>query len=232
LFTQKSGYCTYFASAMTVMLRSTGVPARMVTGFLTSQYIQDSHRSILRDHDFHAWTEVYFPKYGWITLDSTPGNPLSQTDPNYADVFAGAVVSTETPQTPAEEAPVPEIPQPISAEKQANLFVFIIPAIIIALLVLYFWFNRKTRYGPELYTNMIFLATLSGSGPKTWQTSLEFSEQLSSALPAQAPVIGRIISNYTIGCYSSEKTSGQNEVDKKSWLELKKVLIKRIFHAD
>ena len=72
LFTQKTGYCTYFASALAVMLRSVGIPARMVVGFLPGQYDPKAHTYIIRDRDYHAWTEVYFPGYGWITFDPTP----------------------------------------------------------------------------------------------------------------------------------------------------------------
>ena len=72
LFTQKTGYCTYYASALAVMLRSVGIPARMVVGFLPGQYDPKAHTYIIRDRDYHAWTEVYFPGYGWITFDPTP----------------------------------------------------------------------------------------------------------------------------------------------------------------
>jgi hypothetical protein len=75
---------------------------------------------------------------------------------------------------------------------------------------------------------MIFLSSLGGSGPKPWQTPLEFSEQLSAALPKQASIIHRIISHYVIVSYGEEKTLSQKDVDRRSWSELKKALIKRI----
>ena len=72
LFVRRSGNCEYFASAMAVMLRSIGIPARYVTGFLPGEYNDVGGDYIVRESDAHAWVEVFFPDYGWITLDPTP----------------------------------------------------------------------------------------------------------------------------------------------------------------
>ena len=72
LFVTRSGHCEYFASAMTVMLRTLGVPARVVNGFLPGQYNDIGGDYIVRASDAHTWVEVYFPGYGWLTFDPTP----------------------------------------------------------------------------------------------------------------------------------------------------------------
>lgn len=72
LFTKRAGNCEYFASAMVVMLRTLGIPARYITGFLAGQYNDVAQDYIIRARDAHSWVEVYFPKYGWITFDPTP----------------------------------------------------------------------------------------------------------------------------------------------------------------
>jgi protein-glutamine gamma-glutamyltransferase len=72
LFVRRSGHCEYFASAMTIMLRSIGIPARYVTGFLPGEFNDVGGDYIIRESDAHAWVEVYFPNYGWITFDPTP----------------------------------------------------------------------------------------------------------------------------------------------------------------
>jgi protein-glutamine gamma-glutamyltransferase len=72
LFVRRSGNCEYFASAMAVMLRSIGIPARYVTGFLPGEYNDVGGDYIVRESDAHAWVEVYFPGYDWITFDPTP----------------------------------------------------------------------------------------------------------------------------------------------------------------
>ncbi|HVB59267.1 MAG TPA: DUF3488 and transglutaminase-like domain-containing protein [Candidatus Acidoferrales bacterium] len=72
LFDRRAGNCEYFASAMTVMLRAVGIPARYATGFLPGEYNEIGGDYIVRESDAHAWVEVYFPTYGWITFDPTP----------------------------------------------------------------------------------------------------------------------------------------------------------------
>ena len=75
LFEAKSGYCEYFAAAMTVMLRGEGVPARIVNGFQAGTYNRVGKDFIVRGRDAHSWVEVYFPTFGWITFDPTPADP-------------------------------------------------------------------------------------------------------------------------------------------------------------
>lgn len=72
LFTRKSGYCEHYATAMVVMLRSVGIPARLVTGFLATEWNQFGGYFTVRQRDAHAWVEVYFPQSGWTTFDPTP----------------------------------------------------------------------------------------------------------------------------------------------------------------
>jgi transglutaminase-like putative cysteine protease len=74
LFDKRGGHCEYFAAAMTVMLRSLGVPARYVNGFLAGDYNDLGGDYIVRSRDAHSWVEVYFPQYGWVTFDPTPSN--------------------------------------------------------------------------------------------------------------------------------------------------------------
>lgn len=70
LYKEKEGYCTYFASAMTVMCRIAGLPARYVEGFL-AQPASDGF-AYVTGLDAHAWTEVYFEGFGWVPFDATP----------------------------------------------------------------------------------------------------------------------------------------------------------------
>ncbi|BFU95064.1 MAG: conserved membrane protein of unknown function [Nitrospira sp.] len=72
LLTRKSGYCEHYATAMVVMLRSLGIPARLVTGFLATEWNQFAGYFTVRQRDAHAWVEVYFPQSGWTTFDPTP----------------------------------------------------------------------------------------------------------------------------------------------------------------
>ncbi len=73
LFRYKSGQCEYFASAMVLMLRSQGIPARLVTGFLGGEFNPFEGFLILRDSNAHAWVEAYLGEPGgWRVFDPTP----------------------------------------------------------------------------------------------------------------------------------------------------------------
>ena len=72
LFQRRAGHCEYFAAAMTVMLRSAGIPARYVNGFLTGEYNSVGGDFVVRASDAHSWVEAYFPSFGWLTFDPTP----------------------------------------------------------------------------------------------------------------------------------------------------------------
>ena len=66
------GYCQHYAGAMALMLRMAGIPARVATGFTPGGYSSRKKAWIVRDTDAHAWVEVWFDQYGWVTIDPTP----------------------------------------------------------------------------------------------------------------------------------------------------------------
>lgn len=72
LFTRKTGYCEHYATAMVIMLRTIGIPARLVTGFLATEWNEYGNYYVVRQQDAHAWVEVHLPRSGWITMDPTP----------------------------------------------------------------------------------------------------------------------------------------------------------------
>jgi transglutaminase-like putative cysteine protease len=75
LFDVRAGHCEYFASAMTIMLRQIGIPARLVNGFRAGEYNRLGRNWIVRQYDAHSWVEAYFSPYGWIEFDPTPPDP-------------------------------------------------------------------------------------------------------------------------------------------------------------
>ncbi len=76
LFERKKGHCEYFASSMAVMLRTLGIPARVVNGFRGGEFNDVAGSYIVREKDAHSWVEAYFPEYGWVTFDPTPSGPV------------------------------------------------------------------------------------------------------------------------------------------------------------
>ena len=236
------GVCTSFASAMAVMLRSVGVPARLNTGFLEGVLDKDTGSYTLRTKDYHARTEVYFPGYGWVEFSATPGDD---------DVLV-EIVTTGGGET---MDPFPELP-PEGQEATAidgdyksattgrrgfpgpALYVyFIIIGIPLALYVSMrsgyaYWLTRLKRVDNpvDVYTRMCYLASLIKVGPKPDETPLEYSVRLALALPTNAQSIDNITRAYVETQFSSRKdlTGLQKARMQKSWVELCPSLVKRL----
>jgi hypothetical protein len=70
LFVRKAGHCEHFATALTVLLRTQHIPARVTAGFFGGERVGSSY--VLRAGDAHAWTQVFVDGQGWVTVDATP----------------------------------------------------------------------------------------------------------------------------------------------------------------
>ena len=77
LFERRQGHCEYFASSMAVMLRTLRIPSRVVNGFRSDEFNDITANYVVRAKDAHSWVEAYFPGYGWITFDPTPGGTVA-----------------------------------------------------------------------------------------------------------------------------------------------------------
>ncbi len=75
LFVTRTGHCQYFSTAQAVMMRTLGIPARVVNGFQRGNFNRWSEHFIVRQSDAHSWVEGYFPGLGWVEFDSTPVSP-------------------------------------------------------------------------------------------------------------------------------------------------------------
>lgn len=108
----KSGHCSLYASALTLLLREYGIPARYCTGFVADPSL--GSEITLRARNLHAWTEVYLDEYGWVTFDPTssaanpvqPKPPVQTTSPSSASHAPVSSVTTATtlpdePHTPS-----------------------------------------------------------------------------------------------------------------------------------
>jgi transglutaminase-like putative cysteine protease len=111
LFDGRKGFCNYYATAEVILLRSLGIPSRMVVGFAEGEYQPPDKYTIL-EKDAHAWPEVYFPGIGWVEFEPTSsqpvlnrnlGNPTATEEPFNATQNAGQNAAGQTP-TPRQEA--------------------------------------------------------------------------------------------------------------------------------
>ena len=92
----KSGFCVQYAYAMTVLARLLGFPARFVVGYTAGTRLKNGTYEV-RNTDAHAWTEVYFPTFGWIRFEPTPAGQGTANPPNYMTGGTGRGLLGATP---------------------------------------------------------------------------------------------------------------------------------------
>ncbi|MGE5221479.1 MAG: transglutaminaseTgpA domain-containing protein [Omnitrophica WOR_2 bacterium] len=183
LFDLRRGYCDYYATAMVVMARSVGVPARLATGYASGRYDSQQGHYIVTEADAHSWVEIYFPGAGWIPFEPTAVRPEIARP-------AG-----------------PPLPAPSNSEKAQPLEWFlpqypswqevVIGAILLLILILVAWQSLDTlilqRVSPNVTVQRIYnrlrrtgrpIATSSLAG----DTPNEFSQALSGAVGKQARI--------------------------------------------
>ena len=105
LLQTREGYCTYFASAMTVMCRMLGLPARYVEGYVAEPDAEG--HALVTGMNAHAWTEVYFSGFGWLTFDATPRTGSGSSSADDDDSPDGTPPQDEPSPEPTE-TPTPE----------------------------------------------------------------------------------------------------------------------------
>lgn len=121
LFEGQSGFCSHYASAMTVMLRSLGVPARVVSGYAAGAFDAQRGAYHVTETAAHAWVEVYFPGYGWVEFEPTPYR-------------AAIVYSEDIPLNPGSQALIQF--EDNAKSQGGNLPLFIVIGIAVLLLAL------------------------------------------------------------------------------------------------
>src|SRR5438105_893082 len=186
LFDVKTGYCEQFATAETLMLRSLGVPARLATGYATGDYDPILNQAVVREHDAHAWVEVWFSGHGWVPVDPTPGvSPLAAT--KFPSHWAGGGIARLIPHL--------SIGAPAAALGSLGVLAVVPPAIAVALIVVlaYAWLRRRVwtrRSRPQpgesellrLYDRLQRRLTRRRAPP---ETPREYQEAMQSAVLAE-----------------------------------------------
>lgn len=159
------GYCEYFATAMAVMLRQEGIPARVAVGFRIGDRVEEDTYLVSSDHA-HAWVEALFPGYGWIQFEPTPALPdtIVPSETIAAPDFPAGQAPTElgqvVPEDPlAEQPPAPDAPEgtedtapaPATGRPLALPLVGILLILVAIAAASYRWAGPHRRRGrPEL----------------------------------------------------------------------------------
>jgi len=106
LFEDQQGICEQYVTALVVMARSLGIPARLTTGYGAGTHNPITNYYEVRLNDAHSWAEVYFPGYGWVPFDPTPGwtpQPYPTPVQNWLFANQGGLWGLEIPAAPFEQ---------------------------------------------------------------------------------------------------------------------------------
>jgi transglutaminase-like putative cysteine protease len=134
LFDLRRGYCDYYATAMVVLARASGVPARFVSGYASGSYDAPNAQYVVRELNAHSWVEIYFPEIGWIEFEPTASQP--EIDRSLTDE---AALADQTPDSTTRD-----LLNRFRIEKTIDLVAPI--AVIFITLLLYFSVIERWRY--------------------------------------------------------------------------------------
>lgn len=247
LFEEQAGYCDYYASALVVMARSLGIPARIAAGYSLGDYDPEIEAYRQREYDAHSWPEVFFPKYGWVEFEPTAADPriARPTAPQSSDSTAGSSGSEDDnlrlrDLLPDEDRLDPDLGggSPLAGLGAASvrrwLWGSLGVVVVLGLLVLagsLVW--ERTFRGLTLvqatYARMARLAGWLGVPAEPTQTPHEYADQLAGAVPEGRPAIGQIANAYVLELFA-EVPPGEDEASTlgETWLSLRRVLVEQI----
>jgi transglutaminase-like putative cysteine protease len=180
LFDLQQGYCDYYASAMVVMARSLGLPARLASGFMAQEADEEGVQTI-RQINSHAWAEVYFEGYGWIEFEPT----TAFASPHAPRLEQEA--SQPVPYLPEKEPEPPPIPER-EAEPEPLPWAWIAAGLALAAVLGFLLWRRQSKRHSGIdalqnaYGNLQYQAYKLGQEIQPGQTPYEFNDQLQAQL--------------------------------------------------
>jgi transglutaminase superfamily protein/transglutaminase TgpA-like protein/uncharacterized protein DUF4129 len=206
------GYCNYFATAMAIMARELGMPARVVSGYTNGKFDAKRQQWVVRGSDAHSWVQIYFAGYGWVNFEpsvsfsnfvrpivssngvsgTTPSGPTGPST-NSARGHLG-----EPDQSSSGSANVGVTPAQQQAQLRQNIGLTVAGLILLILSgIVYFgiWWRRLFRgysLSAQVYGRICMLANWAGISIKPSQTPYEYMQTLAEAAPNEAVTLERL----------------------------------------
>lgn len=256
LFVSRRGFCIHFATAMAVLARSAGIPARLVTGYAAGRF--DGAQFQVTAADAHAWPELWIAGRGWVTFEPTPNFPMpGQAGAAPATVPAtvssgpltpaaatpGARASTATPlatsttaatrggggtTAPPSSGSGPGSPWP-GVSRLAPLALSLV-VVLLALAGAATWAVTRRPDAAALYSRMCRLARLLRAGPRRGQTPLEWAGHVAARSPADSAAVLAIATLYVRERYGGRRSRQADlRAARAAWRGLRLRWVRRLF---
>jgi hypothetical protein len=250
LFVSKKGYCEYFASAMGDMLRSIGIPTRLVNGYGPGAYDAQVQSFVVRGMDAHTWVEVYFPRYGWLPFEPTPDLsnaympiPRGSQGGNLCLRESGCDSPASVGDSSSVAPPIdrPTRTGPADSGGGQSGFTFRVPdagtmttivAVLFAVILLVFagvarYLRPRSVMG--VWQRMLALTSLAGAKPHPGETPLELGRRLQQRFPEASEPVGALAGGFAIAAYApSEEAKAARASVMEAWSTLRPLLVRRV----
>ena len=242
LFDRPAGYCNYYASAMAVLAREIGIPARVVSGYAMGDSVQGVFH--VTEGNAHSWPELYFGNLGWIGFEPTSSKPeiIRPAKPPPVDSSADQTsdLPREIPRSPQNLGnpgtgsqtganwfllPIPSGPLGVVVGAGSGSLVLVLLAIGVAQLV---WTQRMRFLSPasRAWEEMYRFARWAGFREQAQATPIERAEELARVMPDARPLIAGVTDLYIRERYGRQTLSQdeQNRAEQARALIGKRVL--------
>ena len=210
----KTGYCTFFASAMALMGRSLGMPTRIVEGFTGGTFDEKAHAFVVKGTASHVWTQIYFGQYGWINFE--PTSSFSKFNRAFAPGPGGSITpgpgtagpgGTPTAGLGPKGEQGPNFNPNANGQGGANPLVtaglgasLFIALLLLCLVLALTWWRLLFRGLPPVaaaFARVARLGAWAGATPQRSQTPSEYADELGGILPGQRQSLRRLSDIYT-----------------------------------
>ena len=252
LFTSKQGYCEFFATAMGDMLRSLGIPTRLVNGFGPGSFDSNTQSYIVRGEDAHTWVESYFPGYGWIPFEPTPdaggyspitrgsnGQNLCLRDEN-CDVPGGVVGGTGGLPLPTGDPRGIQDPNNLGIAQSgfkftvpdAGTLTSILGVLLAMILVLLAAVARylRPRTVMGVWKRMLRLSELAGAKRPPGETPFELGRRLQERFPEASEPVDVLTGGFAVAAYAPPDVAASTRSSvMEAWTTIRPLLLRRIF---
>jgi transglutaminase-like putative cysteine protease len=251
LFDSKAGYCQFFASAMGDMLRSLGIPTRLVNGFGPGKYDAATNSYIVRGEDAHTWVETYFPTYGWITFEPTPDGVYSEIqrgvvgtnpclrDNNCDTPTGGSTGPVGAPSTkPGDLGPQTD---PGAIPGAGGGFTFRAPdagtltkivGVLLALVLLILGAAARylrPRKVMTVWKRTQVLARLAGAQRRAGETPFELGRRLAREFPEASEPVRSLANGFVVSAYAPPELAKDARASvMEAWTALRPMLLRRV----
>jgi hypothetical protein len=244
------GYCEYFATAMGDMLRSLGIPTRLVNGYGPGQFDNSVNAFVVRGEDAHTWVESYFPGFGWIPFEPTRDaeniyQPIQRGTSSAACIRengcsspgdtsgSGGGATVPLPKNPRGEPDPGQLTGGFAVRiPDAGTLTTVLGVLVAIVLLLLVGASRylRPRTVMGVWNRMLMLARFAGAESRPGETPRELSQRLQETFPEASEPVGSLAGGFAVAAYAPpEVAETARSSVMESWSVLRPMLLRRVF---